>query len=137
MSDDSLTLAARFQRAAIAVLTLGTAGFAAFWNPATRPLGSCLFHQWTGLSCLTCGFSRAVAAAAQLKFDTAFHYHPFGMLAWALLILLGVYTLMEAVEGRRLSAKMPQYFKKLLWVLFLLWLGFGLGRLGWECIQTF
>lgn len=136
MNDENLTLAARFQRAVIAILTLGIAGFAAFWNPATQPLGRCLFHQWTGLSCLTCGFSRAVAAAARLKFDDAFRFHPFGILAWALLILVGVYALMETVEARRLSEKMPRLFGKILWILFLLWLGFGLGRLGWEFIQT-
>jgi hypothetical protein len=55
-----------------------------------RQLGlpPCVFHQWTGLPCPTCGMTTSFAHTVRLQFYEAFLTQPFGMLACVLMTLL-------------------------------------------------
>ena len=135
MSSTVLTAIGRWGRAILALAALGTTGAVSFWDPVRQPLGRCLFHDWTGLSCLTCGMSRALAEAGRFHFAEAFRWHPFGLLLWGLLILIGLWMAWEAWKGRPLFANKGLLLRKLLGGFILLWVGFGLGRMGYELVS--
>jgi hypothetical protein len=78
----------------------------------------CLFHRFTGLPCLTCGGSRALAALLAGDFAGAFRVQPLVcVLAAAGLSGAAVRTLGLVVWRRKLSVKLPPAAGRLFAVL--------------------
>ncbi|MCK5145641.1 DUF2752 domain-containing protein [bacterium] len=127
----SINIPARLKRAGVAFILLGAAIYASIWNPQAHPIGNCLFNDWTGLPCLTCGLSRSIAATGRLQFAQAFTHHPFGIILWSILIIVGSWLMFEAFRGKIISTNSADYLRNTLWLIILLWIGFGFGRLGW------
>jgi hypothetical protein len=94
----------RGRRALIAVAALFTAIVMHAIPPASLSPGPCAFKQVTGLSCLSCGMTRSVHAAASGDLAAAVQYHPVGPLALAGILLFGVVAGIEAVSGRSIAA---------------------------------
>ena len=61
----------------------------------------CLFHQWTGLFCIGCGTTRALAALLQGRLPAALSYNAFAViwLAWPAWSGLGIW--LQVITGRR------------------------------------
>jgi hypothetical protein len=88
-------------------LLLATAcGLAAvFLLPARRPLpfDLCMLHRLTGLSCPTCGLSRAVCLFAHGEWSASLAMHPAGWLAFLVLPIATVWLSCETVVDRNLG----------------------------------
>ena len=78
---------------------------AVFLLPARRPLpfDLCMLHRLTGLSCPTCGLSRAVCLFAHGEWRASLAMHPAGGLAFLVLAIAVVWLICETVVGRDLG----------------------------------
>ncbi|MBI3921066.1 MAG: DUF2752 domain-containing protein [Armatimonadetes bacterium] len=56
--------------------------------PAGLPVNLCLFKWITGVPCPGCGLTRSVTCLSHGHFAAAFHFHPFGIVAY--LVLAGL-----------------------------------------------
>ena len=85
-----------------AVLTaLLAAGF--FVNPSRPlPVDLCLLKRLTGLSCPTCGLTRAVCHALQGDWAASLGFHPAGILVVVSLVGWVAWMSLEAWRGRAL-----------------------------------
>lgn len=54
-----------------------------WWRPdlVGRAVGPCLFHEWTGRPCFTCGTTRALTALTHGQAATALRANPLAVLA--------------------------------------------------------
>jgi hypothetical protein len=57
-------------------VSLGSLGFAIFWFGVGLPWPRCLFHDLTGLPCLTCGATRSTIAFLHFHFLDALRLNP-------------------------------------------------------------
>lgn len=94
------------------------------------PLPPCLFRNITGLSCPTCGATRAFHAAAHGEIMTALGLNPAGTVLFLMLPLLFLRLSLEAMTGRTYRPVIPRRFVTAAVTLLLgLWLAFGATRL--------
>jgi uncharacterized protein DUF2752 len=57
-------------------VSLGSLGVAALWFSHGLPWPRCVFHQLTGLPCVTCGMTRSAIAFFQGRFLAALKWNP-------------------------------------------------------------
>jgi hypothetical protein len=78
---------------------------AVFLLPARGPLpfDLCMLHRLTGLSCPTCGLSRAVCLFAHGEWSASLAMHPAGWLAFMALPVACVWLSCEAAVDRSLQ----------------------------------
>lgn len=94
------------------------------------PLPPCLFRELTGLSCPTCGATRAFHATAHGEILTAFVLNPAGAVLFLLLPLLFLRLSLEALTGRTFRSGIPNRFTLAAVTLLVgIWLGFGATRM--------
>lgn len=80
----------------------------AFVLPPDRPLpiDVCLWHRVTGLSCLTCGLTRAACLFARGLWRESLAMHAAGWLLLSGLAVAAVWMGAEAAAGRDLGARL-------------------------------
>ena len=71
-------------------------------GPEGLPLPSCLFREMTGISCLTCGLTRALEAASHGRLQAAVQFHLLGPFVLAGMVVLALVWVAEASTGKRL-----------------------------------
>ncbi|NOZ60200.1 MAG: DUF2752 domain-containing protein [Calditrichaeota bacterium] len=94
-----------------------------FWNPNAHPLTVCRFHQFTGVSCPTCGMSRSLQAAAHFHFADSIKFHGAGWIVVLGLILVFIWNTFAGVSGKKPAISFSPRQKK--WVfggLIVIWI---------------
>ncbi len=92
-------------------------------------LPPCLFRQWTGVSCLTCGLTRSVCAFTSGRVTDAFSAHWMGppLYIWACLLFLK--AIAEIVTNKSFQTRWTESIKRIgLWTGAALWLVFWAQR---------
>ena len=99
--------------------------------PAYRILfPSCLFHDLTGMSCLTCGLTRSLQATAHGDLPAAFQYHLLGPFLFAGAVAGVITCVMEASAGKRwVLRRQVSRLKPALFALLAVWLICGAVRM--------
>src|SRR5512145_1588695 len=87
--------------AAMAILCMRVLGRWLFLLPA------CLFHELSGLPCLTCGATRATLAFARGDWLTALRLNPLVVLIYAAIIAGGALLMLSAAFNKRLDNRHP------------------------------
>lgn len=99
------------------------------WSGWT-PFPSCLFRALTGLSCPTCGMTRAFQAAAHGDISGALGLNPAGTVVFLLLPLVLLKLSLESFTRSKLRLNVPKPLFRVAMALFIgLWLGFGVARM--------
>lgn len=121
------------------LLTTGLAGgiLVVLAIPAYRILfPSCLFHELTGMSCLTCGLTRSLQATAHGDLLAAFQYHLLGPFLFAGAVAGVITCVMEASTGKRwVLRRQVGRLKPALFALLAVWLVYGSVRMVIELIR--
>lgn len=92
----------------------------------------CQFHQMTGVCCFGCGLTRSFTCISHLDFAAAWHYHPFGFVGYALMVLLTVRLLLPRRVRQLLGERLGRRRKPIAWSILALsaaFILFGLGRM--------
>lgn len=104
-------------------------------NPEEFNFTACFFHQKTGLSCPTCGLSRAFFSFSHLQIYDAFQFHLFGPLLYLSLLLLLSKWIVEIISNKEVLFKInPKFRKQTIFLLIFAWLSFFVIRLTYELI---
>ncbi len=105
--------------------------------PEALPLPVCGFKEATGVSCLTCGLTRSLHAAARGDVLEAFHFHLLGPLVLAGCILAAALFLVEGLRGKSLLPNSTWRAWRP-WALGVatLWILFGIVRATFELLVT-
>jgi Protein of unknown function (DUF2752) len=74
-------------------VSVGSLGCAAIWLSLGLPWPTCLFHELTGLPCLTCGATRSTIAFLHGNFATAWSWNPLAFIALCAVALFDLYAL--------------------------------------------
>lgn len=84
-------------------VTVGSLACAALWLSFGLPWPNCVFHDLTGLPCLTCGATRSTIAFLHGNFVRAWLWNPIAFLALCGIALFDLYALSVLVmRARRL-----------------------------------
>ena len=88
-------------------VSLGGLLFATMWFHGGLPWPQCIFHQLTGLPCLTCGMTRATLAFFRADFATALHWNPLIFIALCGLSIFDAYAFVVlATRAPRLRVRL-------------------------------
>jgi Protein of unknown function (DUF2752) len=122
-------------KALLAAAALCGLGTLALVTPERLPFIWCPFNRLTGHSCLTCGLTRSLRAALLGNLAESIHYHLFGPVLLAGILLACILWLIEASTGKRLYMDRPGgIHRPAMIVLAGLWIGYAALRLAAECI---
>src|ERR1700720_2467651 len=84
-------------------VSLGSLGCAALWFAVGLPWPRCVFHDLTGLPCLTCGATRSTIAFLHGNFVAAWLWNPVAFLALCGITLFDLYALsVLVIRAKRL-----------------------------------
>jgi Protein of unknown function (DUF2752) len=83
------------------IVSVGSAACAGVWRSMGLPWPRCLFHDLTGLPCLTCGATRAAIAFFHGDFLTAWTWNPLAFAAYCGLIVFNGYALVAVLLRSR------------------------------------
>jgi hypothetical protein len=78
-------------------VSAGSLACAAVWLALGLPWPTCVFHELTGLPCLTCGATRCAIALLHGNFAIAWLWNPLAFLALGGVALFDFYALMALV----------------------------------------
>jgi len=101
-SGEVLSFDARVGRVALGLALAAAIGTTLFLQPVGAFLPACLFHELTGVSCLACGLTRSLEAAAHGDVQGAMHFHLLGPFTMAGMLIACMVCAVEAVAGRRI-----------------------------------
>lgn len=73
-------------------VSLGSLGLAILWFALHLPWPRCVFHDLTGLPCLTCGMTRSTIAFLHGHFLTALRWNPIVFSALCALSIFNIYA---------------------------------------------
>jgi hypothetical protein len=82
-------------------VSVGGVGLAAVWFKLHLPWPICVFHNWTGHPCATCGATRAAIALLQGHFLAALAWNPLAFLAYCAIGLFDLYALAVLLAGAK------------------------------------
>ena len=106
---------------------LGSIGLVVHWLQLDRlPFVFCFFKATTGIPCMTCGTTRAMARLARLDPVAALQVNPLATLVLSAVIVLGFVELVLWAQGRTLSFSLSS--RQIRWAWFL---GGLLAALNW------
>jgi hypothetical protein len=74
-------------------VSVGSLAAASIWLSLGLPWPTCVFHELTGLPCLTCGATRCAIAFLHGNFATALLWNPLAFLALGTVALFDLYAL--------------------------------------------
>ncbi len=97
-------LGRRRRKAFLAVALASAAALMSLLPSEGIPLPSCMFHELTGHSCLTCGLTRSLLAAARGNLSASLEHHMMGPVLVLGLLVAIVWLTMEALTGKPRSA---------------------------------
>src|SRR5450755_2735147 len=78
-------------------VSTGSLACAAGWLALGLPWPICIFHELTGLPCLTCGATRCTIAFLHGNFSVAWMWNPLAFLALGGVVLFDLYALIVLV----------------------------------------
>jgi hypothetical protein len=81
------------------------------------PMVFCFFKAATGIPCMTCGSTRALARLAHLDVFGAMRVNPLATIALSTVIVLGLVELVLWMQGRTLSISLSPRQIRWSWVL--------------------
>ena len=81
-------------------VSLGSLGLAILWFALHLPWPRCVFHDLTGLPCLTCGMTRSTIAFLHGNFLTALRWNPLVFSALCSLTIFNAYAFVVLVARR-------------------------------------
>jgi hypothetical protein len=94
--------------------SLGGLACAVGWRALRLPWPSCVFHDLTGLPCLTCGATRAGVAFFHAQFAAAWNWNPLVFFILCGLTLYNVYAFAVLVlRIPRLRFQLSRYEKRI------------------------
>lgn len=73
-------------------VSIGSLACAAVWFSFGLPWPSCVFHDLTGLPCLTCGATRSAIEFFHGHFLSAWKWNPLAFIAYCALAIFNVYA---------------------------------------------
>lgn len=79
------------------IVSVGALAAASIWLSFELPWPTCVFHDLTGLPCLTCGATRCAIALLHGNFTTAWLWNPLAFLALSGVALFDFYALIVLV----------------------------------------
>jgi len=103
LSDGVLTRGARLARAYGALVFASAVGTILLLGEAGDFLPLCLFHELTGVSCLTCGLTRSLEAAFHGHLVAALQFHLLGPFILAGLLVGCLICAAETLTGKRIA----------------------------------
>lgn len=74
-------------------------GYTLFQGSSGGP-GVCLIKEVTGVPCPSCGTTRAIEALAHGNLQASFLLNPFGLLVFALMMVIPVWVVVDLLTGR-------------------------------------
>ena len=77
--------------------SVGALTVASIWLALGLPWPTCVFHELTGLPCLTCGTTRCAIAFLRGNFLAAWRWNPLAFLALTCVALFDLYALIVLV----------------------------------------
>lgn len=98
-------------------------------RPLLGVMPSCLFKKLTGLPCAFCGGTRSAHALLKGDLASALYFNPLSIVAVALLIILAILLIWEALRGRALTdwqallGRVRPWMPLTMAILVLLWWG--------------
>lgn len=95
----------------IALLILVTAGIL---KDLAVFLPHCLFHQVTGLPCLTCGMTRAAIYLSEFNLPLSFHYNPLLPIVFFSLLLFSSLHLVGYLSSKRIELALSSADKRII-----------------------
>jgi hypothetical protein len=81
-------------------VSLGSLGVAVTWFALHLPWPRCVFHDLTGLPCLTCGMTRSTIAFLHRDFLTALRWNPLVFSALCALSIFNIYAFAVLIAHR-------------------------------------
>jgi uncharacterized protein DUF2752 len=78
----------------VSAASLASAGI---WLALGLPWPSCVFHDLTGLPCLTCGATRSAIEFFHGHFFAAWNWNPFAFMVWCGIAVFDLYALIGLV----------------------------------------
>ena len=96
-----LSFDARLGRVGLGMALAVAAGSTLFLQSVGALLPACLFHELTGVSCLTCGLTRSLEAASHGNISTALQFHLLGPFILAGIVTACIALFAEALTGKR------------------------------------
>ncbi len=126
---NALSRDARLWRAFLATGLALVFGWILVPGPEGLPVSHCLFREFTGISCLTCGMTRSLQAASHGHLQAAFQFHLMGPLVLAGMVSLALTCVVEAGTGKQLLLLRSTIVKRFLFLgAMTIWLVFGVTR---------
>jgi hypothetical protein len=98
-------------------LGVSTAGLvtAVLWFGLHLPWPGCVFHDWTGLPCLTCGATRSTIQFLHGNFFAAWHWNPLVALVLCAVLVYNAYACVVLImRSRRLRLQLSVFEKQTL-----------------------
>jgi Protein of unknown function (DUF2752) len=75
------------------IVSVGALAAGAAWFALQLPWPRCLFHDFTGLPCLTCGATRSAIAFFHANFLAAWSWNPLAFVVWCVVALFDLYAI--------------------------------------------
>lgn len=119
---------ARLGRIGLGLALAVAAGSTLFLQSVGAFLPDCLFHELTGVSCLTCGLTRSLEAAAHGNILTALQFHLLGPFLLAGIAAACIALCTEAVAGRHVVRFRPGRGRQMLLGFAAVWIVYGVIR---------
>ena len=129
LAGNVLSSDARLGRIGLGLALAAAVGSTLFLQSVGVLLPACLFHELTGVSCLTCGLTRSLEAAAHGDVLGAMRFHLLGPFLLGGMLTACIVCAMEAVAGRRIvQLRQARWQRHMFLVVAGVWVVYGVVR---------